>query len=66
MGAPKQNLSTLSKFYSSISFPWVDVKKKKKSFPGINQPGHEADHLPLSSAKVKKAWSYTSTPPICT
>jgi hypothetical protein len=25
-------------------------------------PGGEADHLPPSSAEVKNAWSYTSTP----
>jgi hypothetical protein len=25
-------------------------------------PGYEADHSPPSSAKVKNAWSYTSTP----
>jgi hypothetical protein len=31
---------------------------------GIKQLGHEADHSPASSAKVKVAWSYTSTPPI--
>jgi hypothetical protein len=30
----------------------------------VNLHGHEADHSPPSSAKVKKAWSYTSTPPI--
>lgn len=29
---------------------------------GTKQPGHEADKLPPSSAKVKKEWSYTSTP----
>jgi len=29
------------------------------------QPGREADHSPPSSAEVKNAWSYTSTPPIC-
>jgi hypothetical protein len=34
------------------------------SFPGVEWPGHEADHSPPSSAKVKNAWSYTSTPPI--
>jgi hypothetical protein len=27
----------------------------------VKQPGHEADHSPLS-AKVKNAFSYTSTP----
>jgi hypothetical protein len=29
---------------------------------GIKRPGREADHSPLSSAEVKNAWSYTSTP----
>jgi hypothetical protein len=32
------------------------------SFPGINWSGREADHSPPSSAEVKDAWSYTSTP----
>jgi len=31
----------------------------------IKQPGHEADHSPPSSAEVKNACSYTSTPPVC-
>jgi hypothetical protein len=31
---------------------------------GIQRPGREADHTPTSSAEVKNAWSYTSTPPI--
>jgi hypothetical protein len=29
---------------------------------GVKRPGREADHSPLSSAEVKNAWSYTSTP----
>jgi hypothetical protein len=29
---------------------------------GIKWPEREADHLPPSSAKVKNAWSCTSTP----
>jgi hypothetical protein len=32
---------------------------------GVKWPGCETDHSPPSSAKVKNAWSYTSTPPIC-
>jgi hypothetical protein len=28
-------------------------------------PGHEADHIPLSSTEVKSEGSYTSTPPVC-
>jgi hypothetical protein len=31
---------------------------------GIKWPGRAADHSPPSSAEVKNAWSYTSTPPI--
>jgi hypothetical protein len=30
----------------------------------VKRPGREADHSPPSSAEVKNAWSYTSTP-IC-
>jgi hypothetical protein len=29
---------------------------------GVKRPGYEADHSPPSSAEVKNAWSYTSTP----
>jgi hypothetical protein len=31
---------------------------------GVKRLGHEADHSYPSSAEVKNAWSYTSTPPI--
>jgi hypothetical protein len=31
---------------------------------GVKWPARESDHLPPSSAEVKNAWSYTSTPPI--
>jgi hypothetical protein len=31
------------------------------SFPG-DRPGREANHSPSSSAEIKNAWSYTSTP----
>jgi hypothetical protein len=31
---------------------------------GVKQPRCEAEHSPPSSAEVKNAWSYTSTPPI--
>jgi hypothetical protein len=30
----------------------------------VKQSGNEADHSPPSDAKVKSAWSYTSTPPV--
>jgi hypothetical protein len=29
---------------------------------GLKRQGREADHSPPSSAEVKEAWSYTSTP----
>jgi hypothetical protein len=32
--------------------------------PRVKRPGPNAHHSPLSSAEVKSAWSYTSTPPI--
>jgi hypothetical protein len=32
--------------------------------PGVKQLGHKSDHSLPSSAKVKNAWSYTSTPSI--
>jgi hypothetical protein len=31
----------------------------------VKHLGHEADHSPPSSAEIKKAWSYISTPLIC-
>jgi hypothetical protein len=33
------------------------------SFPGVKRPGREADHLPPTSAEVKKTWIYTCAPP---
>jgi hypothetical protein len=32
---------------------------------GVKRPGREAEHSPPSSAEVKNAWNYTSTPSIC-
>jgi hypothetical protein len=32
------------------------------AFSGLKRPGREANSLPPSSAEVKNAWSYTSTP----
>jgi hypothetical protein len=34
----------------------------KGYFPGVRRPGRDADHSSTSSAEVKNAWSYTSTP----
>jgi len=35
------------------------------SLPQVTGVGHEVEHLPPSSAKVKNKWSYISTPPLC-
>jgi hypothetical protein len=43
---------------TQTSFPWVLADLSL----GTKQPGHEADKSPPSSGKVKKEWSYTSTP----
>jgi hypothetical protein len=46
------------KYYNTqIIIPWALSL-------GVKRPGREADHSPPSSAEVKNAWSYTSTPPI--
>jgi hypothetical protein len=34
------------------------------SLLGVRQPGRKADHSPPSSAEVKNAWNYPSTPPV--
>jgi hypothetical protein len=50
----------------NISQLWkgTDKIKIRRSFRGGKLPGCEADHSPPSSAEVKNAWSYTSTPPV--
>jgi hypothetical protein len=32
--------------------------------PGVKRPGRKDNHSPPSSAEVKNAWSYVTTPPI--
>jgi hypothetical protein len=44
----------------SVSYP-VDTRGFSL---GIKGPGREADQSPPPSAEVKKAWIYTSSPPI--
>jgi hypothetical protein len=41
------------------------LKRIRSFFPGVKRPGREADHSPLRSAELEKAWIYTSTPSIC-
>jgi hypothetical protein len=57
-------------FFSSTPWPdrlWNPPQPSIKWVPraltlGVKWPGREADHSPPSSAEVKNAWSYTSTP----
>ena len=34
------------------------------SFPGVKRPGRDVDHPPLLAPRLKKGYSYTSTPPL--
>jgi len=34
------------------------------SFPGVKRPGRGVDHPPHLEQRLKKEWSYTSTPPL--
>jgi len=45
-------------------FPASNPMDTGSSFLGVKRSGLETDHSPPSSAKVKKAWNYTSTPPL--
>jgi hypothetical protein len=49
---------------SSVAHPASYPMDTRGSFPGIKRLEHEADHSPPSSAEIKKASGYTSTPPI--
>jgi hypothetical protein len=39
----------------------IKMNPNEAAFPGVKRPGREADHLPPTSAEVKKMWIYTST-----
>jgi len=53
-------MSRLAPMPTQPSVHWLLGELKQ----GVKWPGHEADHLPPSSAEVKNAWNYTSTPPV--
>jgi hypothetical protein len=36
----------------------------RRSYPGLQRPGREVNHLPPFTAEAKKEWNYTSTPDI--
>jgi hypothetical protein len=48
---------SVKNFYFSTS------SRPAGSFPWVKLPRREAVHTPPTSAKVKKMWIYTSTPP---
>jgi hypothetical protein len=54
-------------FFASPPRPerlWGPTSLLSKGYQGIKRPGLVVDHPPPSSAEVKNAWSYSSTPPI--
>ena len=66
------NTSRVKRFFSSPKHPdqlWGPLSflfiGYWGSFMGVKLQGHEVNHPHPSSAKVKSAWSYTTTPLIC-
>jgi hypothetical protein len=50
-------------FFSSASRPALEPSQPPIQWvPGVNRPRREGDHSPASTAEVKNAWRYTSTP----
>ena len=43
----------------------LPIQRVPSFFPIGKAPGHEVNHSPPLSAKVKNEWSYASTPSIC-
>ena len=54
--------SKMSQLVLELAQPHIQWIQMAPSL-GIKWPRHEAAHSPPSSAKVRSAWSYTSTPP---
>jgi hypothetical protein len=53
--------NSVVKFLEHPPIRWVQAAL----FPGVKRPATEVNHLRLSNAKVKNAWSYTSAPNVC-
>jgi hypothetical protein len=49
-------------FRTSMGFVQSPVQWEVEFFPGVKRPRRDVDHSPLSTAEVKKEWSYTSAP----
>jgi hypothetical protein len=62
-GAGNFSFSTASRKALGLTQPPIQWEPGALSL-GLRRPGREANHSPPSSAEVKNAWSYTSTPPI--
>jgi hypothetical protein len=62
-------VSVWSRIFSTPSTPTLGLTRPPTQgapgalSSGVKRPGHEADHSPTTSAKVKKMWIYTSTSP---
>jgi hypothetical protein len=53
--------TTMSRLALGLTQPPIQWVSGEISL-GVKRPGREADHSPPSSAEVRNAWSYTSTP----
>jgi hypothetical protein len=66
-GRPEFDSRQGLEFFSSRRRVQIGSGAHPASYPmdtEVKRPGREADNSSASSAEVKNAWSYTSTPPI--
>ena len=49
-------------FYRASGLVLVPTQPPVQWELGLKQPGHDGDHSPSSSAKIKNEWNYTSMP----
>ena len=65
LGKGKESYSSPERTDSLCSSPSLLYKGYLKFFLGVRRSKCEVNHQSPSSAKVKKEWSYTYTPPMC-
>jgi hypothetical protein len=62
------SISGKGRIFASMSRPALRLTQPPVLFPNVcelKQPEQEANHLPLSSAKIENAWNFSSAPAIC-
>jgi hypothetical protein len=64
VGVPSPNMVKKFLFSTSSRLALESIQWVPEALsPEVKRPGREADHSPPTSAKVKKMWIYTSSPP---